>query len=152
MAKPDTTDEAIIAAVKTRFESITAGADYYTTFDKVFDNHPGGHAAISKNNNKIINLRDSAEDFLQTDAGEFYHDVEMQLEIDIIAKGSSAADIRKMKADILKSIGTDIEWSGLAFYTHYVGSVRNKTDQMGNLVADITITIGIQFRRNAWGK
>ena len=151
MAKPDITDNTIMAAIKTRFEAITAGSDYYTTFEKVYDNFPNV-ASIEKANTKIINLRDVSDDKIgeASEASQQLDDIDMLVEIDVIARGAEAANIRKMKADILKSIGTDLTWSAAAFKTRYIGSQRNRKDIYGNIISDLTITIGIQYRKNAW--
>jgi len=150
MALPSIEDDQIIAAMKLRFEAITAGADYYTTFEKVYDNFPN-IASIEKAKIKIINLRDVSDDKRgQAESSQSLDDIDMLVEIDIIARGSEAANIRKMKADILKSIGTDLTWGGLAFDTNYIGSQRNRKDIYGNVISDLTITIGIQYRKNAW--
>lgn len=151
MALPSIKDETIMAAIKTRLTAITAGANYYTTFNKVYDNFPG-IASVEKAQTKIINLRDLSEEKIgeASEASTQLHDVEMTVEIDVIAKDTDAANIRKMKADILKSIGTDLTWSGAAFHTKYIGSQRNRRDAYGNIISDLTITIGIQYRKNAW--
>lgn len=151
MAKPSIQDDTIIAAIKTRLEAITSGADYYTTFDDVYDNFPN-IASIEKASTKIINLRDLSEDKIgeASEASQQLDDIDMLVEIDIVAKGAEAVNIRKMKADILKSIGTDLTWSAAAFHTRYISSQRNSKDAYGNFISDLTITIGIQYRKNAW--
>lgn len=151
MAKPSILDDTIMAAIKTRLTAITAGDDYYTTFEKVYDNFPNV-ASIEKTKTKIINLRDVSEDRISeaSEASQQLHNIDMLVEIDVIARGDEAANIRKMKADILKSISTDLTWGSLAFNTTYIGSQRNKKDIYGNYLADLTITIGVQFRKNAW--
>lgn len=151
MALPSIIDDQIISAIKTRFEAIAVGSDYYTTFEKVYDNFPN-IASIEAVKTKIINLRDVSEDKLgeASESSKQLHDIDMLVEIDIIAKGSEAVNIRKMKADILKSIGTDLTWGALAFDTNYISSQRNRKDIYGKYISDLTITIGIQFRKNAW--
>lgn len=150
MALPDIKEHTIIEAMKTRFAAITSGANYYTTFDKVVDNMPGNHS-YDKDLTKIINIRETNDTLLEEqESSSVLHDIGLDIDIDVIAKGSAVADIRKMKADILKSINTDLTWSGNAFYTIYRGSQRNKTDQYGNKIADLTISITVQYRKNAW--
>lgn len=151
MAKPSIQDDTIMAAIKTRFEAITSGSDYYTTFEKVYDNFPNV-ASIVKADAKVINLRDVSDEKLG-EAGESSQqldDIDMLVEIDVFARGTEAANIRKMKADILKNISTDLTWSAAAFHTRYIGSQRNKKDIYGNIISDLTIIIGIQYRKNAW--
>jgi len=151
MPLADIKENTIIGLMVTRFAAIVAGANYYTTFDKVVDNMPG-NATYDKDKNKIINIRDTSDTMLEEqESAQTLHDIGIDVDIDIIAKGTAAADIRKMKADILKSINTDLTWSGNAFNTLYIGSQRNKTDQFGNKIADLTISIRVQYRKNAWG-
>lgn len=152
MALPDIKDDTIIAAIKTRLAAITAGSNYYTTFDKVVDNMPG-NASFDKDYTKIINIRETNDVLLdeQISDGTTLHDIGLDIDIDVIAKDAAAANLRKMKADILKSINTDLTWSGNAFHTTYRGSQRNKTDQFGSKIADLTISITVLYRKAAWG-
>lgn len=151
MALPDIKEDTIIGAIKTRLAALTAGSNYYTTFDKVVDNMPA-NASYDKDYTKIINIRETNDTLLEEqESASTLHDIGLDIDIDVIAKGTAVANIRKMKADILKSINTDLTWSGNAFTTFYRGSQRNKTDQYGNVIADLTISITVQYRKNAWG-
>lgn len=150
MSKASIIDHQIIEAMKTRFKAITAGANYYYTYDNVTDWYTG---TISKTEDSPwIDLKDNEEDLLQVqESSEVLHDIDMLVHIDILVIGKSHFEnIRKMKADILKSINVDLTWGGLAFHTTYIGSQRNVIDQLARKVADLRITIGIHFRKNAW--
>ena len=150
MGKPTIQDHTIIGKIVTRLAAITAGDDYYTTFaSKVFDNKftPWEVSELPG-----INVRDVSEENLQEQpsGANDLHDIMMYVELDIVATGSSVENIRKMKADVLKSIGTDLKWDDEAFHTYYLGAERDRVDQLGTKVADVTIRIGIQYRKTAW--
>ncbi len=82
MAKPSIQDDTIMVAIKTRFEAIVAGSDYYTTFNIVYDNFPNV-ASIVKADTKVINLRDVSEDKIgeASEASQQLDDIDMLVEI-----------------------------------------------------------------------
>ena len=149
MALPQIKDQEIMEAIKTRFLAITAGADYYTTLaGKVFDNKS---TPFDANNLIEINLVDGNEDLLEEqDSAEVYHDLSLDVAIEITLARTAVDNRRKIKADILKSIGTDITWGDLAITTEFLNAENDPTDQMGNKVADLRINISISYRKNAW--
>lgn len=151
MPLPTLKDNQIIQAIKTRFESITAGSEYNYTYDVVYDNFPGV-AAIEESKTKIINLRENNEalDGTREQANDTLHDIRFNVFIDLIGRGYSAAELRKMKSDILKSIGQDLTWGAIAFHTEFVNARRNGRDAFDNVISDWTIEIDIIFRKNAW--
>lgn len=151
MSLPTLQDDQIIQAIKTRFESITAGSDYNYSFDIVYDNFPGV-AAIEESKTKIINIRENNEslDGTREMANDTLHDIRFTVLIDLIARGYTPADLRKMKSDIYKSIGQDLTWGALAFNTEFVNARRNGRDAFDNIISDWTIEIDITFRKNAW--
>lgn len=150
MSLPQIKDQEIIDAVKARFNSIVAGDNYYYSYaDKVFDNKPN---PFEEENLIEINLIDGNEDLLaEQDSTTVLHDLSLDVGIEISLAGTDAVDNRrKIKADILKSIGTDVTWGGLAITTEFEGNENNPIDQMGNKVADLRINISISYRKNAW--
>lgn len=151
MALPDIKEKTILEAMVTRFTAIASGANYYNSFGKVVSEFPTNHS-YDVDLTKIINIRFTGDNLLEVqESSVTYFDIGAEFEIDIIARGSAAADILKMKADIEKSIGTDLTWSSNAFYTFYRGCQMNKVDQYGNKIADLTISITVQYRKVAWG-
>ena len=152
MALPTLTDNLIIQAIKTRFEAITAvGGNYNYAYDKVYDNFPGV-AAVEESKVRIINIRENNEalDGTRELANDTLHDMRLTVLIDLIGRGYTAAEIRKMKSDIYKSIGQDLTWGALAFHTEFVNARRNGRDAYDNIISDWTIEIDIIFRKNQW--
>ena len=151
MALPTLQDNQIIQAIKTRFEAIAAGSNYNYTPGKVYDNFPAV-AAIEQEKLYVINLRESNEslDGTREQANDTFHDIRFTVLIDIIGRGYSAAEIRKMKSDVYKSIGQDLTWGGLAFHTEFVNARRNGRDAYDNIISDWTIEIDVIFRKNEW--
>lgn len=151
MSLPNLKDDQIIQAIKTRFESIVAGSDYNYDFEKVYDNLPSV-AAIEADKLRVINLRETNEalDGAREQANDTIHDIRFAVFIDLIGRGYSPTEIRKMKSDIYKSIGQDLTWGGLAFHTEFISARRNGRDAYENIISDWTIEIDIIFRKLAW--
>ncbi|MBK8609069.1 MAG: hypothetical protein IPL84_03780 [Chitinophagaceae bacterium] len=152
MALPNSLDNQITAAMKTRFESIAAGGDYNYAYEKVYDDLPGGNASVPESIARAINLRDNnqALDGTREQVNDTLHDVRYTKLVDIIGRGYTGAELRKMLNDVMKSIGQDLTWGGLAFHTEFVNARRNGRDAYENIISDWTIEIDIIFRKNAW--
>lgn len=152
MGLPTTKDNDIIQAIKTRLAAITAGAEYNYTYPKVYDNHPQIAGILNDSEALALNIRDvSEEQILGSNGTNYYHDCKLGVEIDIIARGSyTAANLRSMKADVLKSIGQGVTWGGLAIYTTYLGAQKNRRDAYGEIISDWTIMIEVQYRKREW--
>ena len=152
MPTPSIKDDTIIQAVKARFAAIvTTAGNYFYNYPKVYD-VIAGRSAIPENVTRAINIRDVSDEFLQesSESSDSLHDIRLNLEIDILVRNHSASDLRKIKADLLKSIGTDLKWGGLAFNTVYLNSQRNRRDAYGEVISDLTISIEIYYRKTAW--
>ena len=151
MALPQMKDSDIISAMIARFSAITAGADYNYTYDNIDDKFPQAGAALEDGEGKNININQSFEENLGelSQGNQVLQDVKMTVEINLLGAGSSA-DIRKMKADIMKSIGEDLTWGGNAFYTKFISAQYNKKDIYEHKISDLTITIEVQYRQYAW--
>ena len=154
MALPTIKNNQIIAAIKSRLEAIAAGANYYYTLDDVFDNKPGMADLYANSTNiKVANIRDTFYEKIgeASESSKQIHDITMTVEIDLVYKGSDAAAvIRKMDADVQKAIAQDIYWGALAFDTNYISSQINRMDAYGRIISDLTLTINIQYRKDAW--
>lgn len=151
MAKPTIDDHNIIEKIKTKISAIVAGADYYYTYasSNVSDWYSG--EPNLKNHDYWIDVKDNEEDMLEIlESSDTLHDLNLMIDIDITAVGTRKDNIRKMKADILKCIGNNRTWDGLAFDTRYLGHFRNAVDHTLRKVADLRIRIEVQYRKNAW--
>jgi len=74
------------------------------------------------------------------------------VEIDIVCTNAiELSNLFKYEADILKCIGTNLSWDGLAINTEYQTSIYYNIDQLGNKIGDVTIRLLIFYRQNAWG-
>ena len=146
-------DDQIIQAIKTRFEAITVvGGNYNYAFEEVYDNFPTGNAAISESLTRVINIRETNEalDGVRNQPSYGIEDIRLTVFIDLIVRGYSATEIRKMKSDIYKSIGQDLTWGALAFNTEFVNARRNGRDAYDNIISNWTIEIDIIYRKNSW--
>lgn len=143
-------DNDIIQELKTMLEAIEEGDDYRHTPDAVFDNFPE-IAAYNEDESYVINLRDvSDENSLESISDDSLHDIALGVEIDIVTRSYTPAQVREMKADILKAIGADLTIGGNAFHTRYLGAQKNKRDAYGQVITGWTIMIEIHYRKIAW--
>jgi len=146
MSLPATTDNDIIQAMKTRFAAITAGANYHTTFANVYDNNS---ALLTSAECPAINLLDGDEETLELESSGVLATCKLPVDIDVVMVGSTPANVRKAKADVIKSIFTDLKW-GIAncYDTKIIGVTNNVADQEGNLVANRRIRCEVFYRKN----
>lgn len=150
MSLPSVKDNEIIQALKTRLGSIQTGSNYKFTPNTVFDNFPD-IAAYGEDESYVLNIRDvSDENSLESISSDDLQDISLGVEIDIVARGFTPAQVREMKADVLKAIGSDTTFGGLAFHTKYLGAQKNKRDAYGQVITGWTIMIEIHYRKTAW--
>lgn len=154
MALPTIVNNTIIGKIKTRLEAIVTGANYYYTLDAVYDNKANiADLYANSTDAKIANIRDVLYEKIgeASESSQQLDDIMMTVEIDLIYKGTDASTIiRKMDADVQKAIGQDLTWDSVAFDTNYVSSQTQRKDAYGNVISDMTLTINIQYRKNAW--
>jgi len=126
-----------------------AGTEYYTTFAAVFDNK---QTPWESSEMPGVNIKDVSDEPLdEQESSQQLHDIGLLIQVDVVAQGTDVATKRNMKTDILKSINTDVTWSGYAFYTEYMHSEFDAQDQQGNKISDVTILFLVKYRKNAWG-
>ena len=146
MAKPVAVDEQILDAMKTRFNAITTGSDYnYTYANKVYKK---SQSPIDEG----VNISKGEENVEQLESSLSLHHCTMMVNIDLIDINADVDKVPLMEADILKSVGTDITWSGKAFNTKHISSEDNPQDQQGNAVGHRRITLEVQYRKNAFSR
>ena len=147
MGTPTNKKQTILELIKTKFEAVssTGGSYFYSYSGKVFLNKQTAFTVMG------VNIQDASEDFLEEDSSGTLHDNELMVDINIVCPtAADIANIYKHEADILKCIGNNLTWEGNALLTKYMNTIRDKTDQLGNKIADQTIRIRIQYRKTAW--
>lgn len=148
MATPSIDKQNILEKIKTKFEAVSSSdGEYFFTYNgKV---HLNKHSPFEVFG---INIRDDFEQMSQVqEQSRTKHDMDLYVEIDIVCPDAAEiAKIYKYEADLLKCIGNNLTWGSLAIYTYHESSTRNRVDQQGNKISDMTIRIRIQYRKSAF--
>lgn len=148
MSTPTIDKQNILDKIKTKFEAVSSsGGEYFYSYSgKVHLNKLSPFQTFG------INIRDDFEQASQIqEQSRTKHDMDLYVEIDIVCPDAAEiAKIYKYEADLLKCIGNNLTWESLAFYTFHESSTRNRADQQGNKISDMTIRIRIQYRKNAF--
>jgi hypothetical protein len=143
MSAPTNMAAGFAELLKTRFLLITAGSTYNYTYAGLVE----VNAAAGMDEG--VNIRKGDEEPLYKDSSKTYEYCKTPIEIDVITK-NNLKDPDLVVADLLKSIGTDVFFSGTAINTEYINTLSNVPDQEGNLIAHRRIQIEVHYRKNAW--
>ncbi len=142
---PDSLRQQIINAVDARLKTITTANSYETDLGRnVFEHRT---TALGDSELPGINFRDVGCDVSQEDVAIGQHGYELTMEAEIVVKAgaTSAIQIRKMIADVIKAIGVDPRWGNLAVRTTPL-SDGLKFDQSEKIIAGALLTYSIIFR------
>lgn len=146
MAKPTTKKQEVLELIKTKFEAIAAGNDYNYSYANIVSLNKSASFEDTS-----INIRDDYEEKEGEQESTLTRwSLALYAEVDILCKGSDVANIYKYEADLLKCIGTNFSWEGKTLNTDFISSQRNKVDQLGNRISDMTIRIKINYSEKAW--
>ena len=77
------------------------------------------------------------------------HRHRLHIEVELVIKDISASAVRKMIADVLKAVGTDVQWSLLAINTHPEGD-EMMVKQADKIIGGAIVRFAIEFRTVEW--
>lgn len=143
----DSIRQQIIDAINTRLKTILKANGYETNLGQnVFEHRT---TALGDSELPGINFKDVGCDVSQEDIAIGQHGYELIMEAEITVKEGSttAVQIRKMIADVIKATGVDPRWGGLAVSTSPV-SDSLKFEQSEKIIAGALLTYSIMFRTN----
>ena len=144
---PATIRQQIIDAVKARFEAITVVNGYnYDLGSNVTEWKTVNHDEASL---PALVFRDINEDSEPGPHPAYINDLRMQVEIKTEEGATTSSAIRKMIADVIKVIGTDVQWSTLALNTILEGN-RIEIYQTEKIIGGAEISFMIRYRTNAF--
>jgi cobyric acid synthase len=144
--------QSIIDAIKTRFESILISGGYQTNIgQKVTE----WQAYDSNDRNlECIEFRDTSAKITdpdeEDDNAEAWHYKNLTLQVFVQTAGTTAsATVRKMIADVLKAVGTDVTWGGYAIDTALEGD-ETMIDQETKKIGVSLVTLSIHYKTVKW--
>lgn len=137
--------QQIITALDTRLKTILTSGGYNTNAGKqVFE-----YREYNFEVDELPALIYRDEDSQNIDSYE-YHRHKLFIKIEAVVVGTTAAaDIRKLIADVITAIGTDLTWGGLAEDTLPESEPINIVHE-SRKVAGATIGITIDYRTGLW--
>lgn len=107
--------QQIMTAVDTRLKAMLVSGGYELDLGKSV--HEWRSIPFDDGDLPAVVYRDKNE-VLEITVGR--HDHRLELEIELILSGSAApTDLRRAISDVVKAVGTDLTWGGLAFDTGY---------------------------------
>lgn len=140
----------IINAVETRLKTIKTSNGYASNVGNSV--YIWRTESISEKKLPAITIRDTGDELLSTLNGDF-QTFRLSLDLDIATanKESTTAitEVRTLRKDLLKAIGTDLTFGGLAITTDY-GSSDVLVDSAANTISGVLIKISITYRISAW--
>lgn len=143
---PDTHRQKIINALKTRLQLITVANGYNYNL--------GGNVVewpkedISQGNVTGVFFRDMLCDSDFVEMGH-RHKLHIELVLNAMEADSTPIALRKMIADILKAIGVDAQWGGLALNTYPEGDTM-QLERKEKIVGSVQVKFYIEFRTFEW--
>ena len=146
---PTNIRQQIMTAIDTAFQAIQVTNGYETDIGlKVFE---WKSTAVAQADTPCLIWRDT-ECALSTEnvaIGQQEHMLTVEAQI-IPAPGvTTPVEARKMVADILKAIGVDESWGGLAQHTYNVSN-DFEVEQKERILGSILITFQVEFRTARW--
>lgn len=139
--------QQIVDAIKTRFQGITIANGYNSNLgSNVFEwrvtnlNNTEFPACVYRD---VTNIRQEGA------IGSFRWALNIEIQL-ITDGGTSAAEIRKIIADVYKAIGTDSKWSGIAVTTEQPESDEMDVEQHEKKQAGALIKLSIIYDAPRW--
>ena len=145
----DSIRQQIITALDTRLKTIRTASGYQTDAGAhVFD---WEERTLDDSELDAIVYRDRQNAPAAATLSKLLHyTITVEIELKTKAAGNTAARLRKMLADILKAIGTDETFSGLATRTT-PGQDEIDIQQDDKIKGQARLTISIEYEATKWG-
>lgn len=142
MSKPINISDNLSESLKDQIKAISDLNEYNYTYTKVYTNSA---APIDEG----INITKGEEIKLFKDSSETLEYCKTPIVIDIMDKNKTK-NVGLVVSDILKLIGSNHTFSGLAINSEYINTESDVTDQQGNLIATRRINIEVFYKKNIW--
>ncbi|HLE18673.1 MAG TPA: hypothetical protein VI728_10365 [Syntrophales bacterium] len=137
----DSKRQQLIDAIDARFKTIKTTNGYETELgNNVF---AWRSSPIEAAELPCLLYRDTNET-IELTIGAHIHTLTIETEI-ITSGGTAIKDIRKMLADIIKCIGADLTWGGIAEDTLPVAGEDIKIEQQENIITGAKLSFAAQY-------
>lgn len=136
----------ILQAIAARLEEITVENGYSTDLGQAVSYFRDIDAEYGAE--PVLTFRD--EDNILFETENVYHEATLPIEIEAIAFGEDVLTLGvEMFADIVRAIGVDSTWGGLALKTILVSSYKS-VETKGQRAVRVGVSIEIVYRTPKW--
>lgn len=137
-------DEQIMAALKTRFESITGSPNYYNHVLRVERYQPGNLQVIREFPAIVLGQPQIATE--QTVAGRISNDLEVIVRGALSDRETFSTSISKLSADIRRALYSDIQLGGVACWTRIKSEERYELIAENAVLAAVDVVLTVHYR------
>lgn len=145
--------QQILDAVKARFAGIKVADGYQTDIGlKQTEHHPTAKSADPADGElPAHDVRDEAEETVVPDRnkGSYERKLRFTVVAELLETDATAANARKALADMIKAVGVDPSWGGLARHTVPVED-EVQVDEEGQRVGAARLTFEVVYGRKPW--
>ncbi|HEX8773258.1 MAG TPA: hypothetical protein VF735_06595 [Pyrinomonadaceae bacterium] len=141
--------QQIIDAMKTRFSAITTAGGYATNIGNQV--HEWRTTEIPADGLPAQSLRDPVDEVTLPDKDSLMHRHHLNVILDLVIQESAeqATEARKALADVVKAIGVDPTWGGLAART-LPRREQIMTDAQGNWLGGARMEFVVEYDTMGW--
>ncbi len=142
------TRQQIVDAVKARFVAITTGNGYDANVQKLAEWQLTPFEAADLT---AITISDPTEETLISDknSGSYTRQLTIVADAVLTEADATAARARTLLADLVKAVGVDPTWSGLARYSLPVRA-EVKVDEAGQRIGGVRLEFIVEYSRKPW--
>lgn len=137
-------DEQIVAALKTRFETIDGAPNYYYTVARVERYQPGNSALIREFPAIVLGQPQVTTE--QTVAGRISNALEIVVRAALKDRETFSTSISKLSADIRRALYSDIQLGGVACWTRIKSEERFELIAEDAALAAVDILLTVHYR------
>lgn len=145
--------QQIVDAVKARFAGISAAGGYQTDVGlKQTEHHPTAKSSDPADEElPAHDVRDEAEETVVADrnSGTYERKLRFTVVAELLEADATAANARKALADMIRAVGVDPRWGGLARHTLPVDD-EVTVDEEGQRVGAARLTFDVVYGRKPW--
>jgi hypothetical protein len=141
--------QQILSAIKTRFAAITTANGYQTNIGPSQTEHHPTTKDVAELPSHDIRDETEETDGSKRNAGTYERRLKVTVIAELVETDSTAAKARKALEDMIRAVGVDSKWGGLARYTIPLDD-EVTVDEDGQLIGAARLTFEVIYDRKPW--
>jgi hypothetical protein len=143
----DTIRVQIVTAMITRFQGIRQASGYKSDLGTSVHHFRDSDYALEEL--PALNIIDHRNNVAPATSTQFNNVIDVTLQVKVASGETTYKDAYDITEDVYRAIGVDDTWGGCALDT-LPGSDAIETEQAGQIISGITITIQVQYEAAKW--